>query len=137
VGIAVVAGSVVAGSTYLDLERKTAAEEAFNATLDRLHHDQQVSAALKTIQDGEVDVAAQRLDLLLCQHILRTDSELGSADARTRAYVENAFRRIALLRPKKGGGSSGGSTLECRDDQVAAETILSQALVVAHTAQTK
>jgi hypothetical protein len=135
VGIAVVAGSVVAGSTYLDLERMTAAEEAFTVTLDRLYHDQQIAAALKTIRDGEANVAAQRLDLLLCEHILRTDSELRSADARTRTFVENAFRRIAMIRPKTANGAAASSAQECSDDQTAAENILSKALGIAHTAQ--
>ena len=137
VGIAVVAGSVLAGSTYLELERMIAAEEAFTATLDRLYHDQQVSVALKSIHDGEVDVAAQRLDLLLCAHILKTDAELASADARTRTFVEDAFRRIALVRPKRANGAAASSAQECSDDQTAAERILSKALVIAHTAQTK
>ena len=40
-GIAVVAGSLVAATTYLDLERQAQAEESFTATLDRLYEDQQ------------------------------------------------------------------------------------------------
>ena len=96
-GIAVVAGSLVAATTYLDLERKAQAEESFTATLDRLYEDQQLSTALKTLHDGAVDAGVQRLDLLLCGHILRTDSELASAGARTRTFVEDAFRRIAQV----------------------------------------
>ncbi len=137
VGIAVVAGSLVAGSTYLDLERQIHADEAFTATVDRLYQDQMLSAALKTIHDGEVNVAARRLDLLLCEHILRTDAELGSADARTRAFVGDAFRRIALVRPKTANGAAAGSAQECNDDQIAAEKVLSGAPVVTRTAQAK
>ena len=47
-GIAVVAGSLLAGTTYLNLERKIHADEAFTATLDRLYQDHQLSVALKT-----------------------------------------------------------------------------------------
>jgi len=134
-GIAVVAGSVVAGSAYMELERKTAAEEAFTATLDHLYQDHQLSVALKAIYEGEEKEAAQRLDLLLCDSILRIDSELASADTRTRAFVVDAFRRIALVRPKTATGAAASSAQECTDDQIVAERILSKALVVAHTAQ--
>ena len=136
-GIAVVAGSLLAGTTYLNLERRIQADEAFTATLDRLFQDQQLSTALKTIHDGEVDVAAKRLDLLLCGHIIRTDSELASADARTRRFVEDGFRRIATLRPKSAQGAAGASTQECNDDQAAAEKILTIALASAPNTQTK
>ena len=134
-GIAVVAGSLLAGTTYLNLERKIHADEAFTATLDRLYQDQQLSAALKTIHDGEVGVAAQRLDLLLCGHILRTNSELASADPRTRTFVEDAFRRMARVRPKSPNGAATGSAQECSDDQTAAQRILDLALASDHSTQ--
>jgi hypothetical protein len=136
-GIAVVAGSLVAGTTYLNLERKMQADEAFTATLDRLHQDQQFSTVLKTIPDGAVDAGVQRLDLLLCGHIIRTDSELASADERTRRFVEDAFRRIALLRPNGAKGAAAASSQECNDDQVAAEKILTIALASAPKTQAK
>jgi hypothetical protein len=136
-GIAAVAGSLVAGTTYLGLERKIHADEAFMATLDRLYQDQQLSAALKTIHKGEVDVAAQRLDLLLCGHILMTNSELPSADARPRIFVEDAFRRIALLRPKNAPDAAAGPANECSDDQKAAQRILELALAGDRSARAK
>ena len=136
-GIATVAGSLVAGSTYLNLERKLHADEAFMATLDRLYQDQKLSAALKTIQEGKVDVAAQRLDVLLCGDILMTNSELASADARTRSYVEDAFRRIARVRPKSAAGTAAGSAQACAYDQTAAQRILELALAGDHSKQTK
>jgi hypothetical protein len=136
-GIAVVAGSIVAGTTYLNLERKTQAAEALTATLDRLYQDQMLSAALKTLHAGEAAVAAQRLDLLLCDDILRTNSELASADARTRTFVEDAFRRIALLRPKIAHGAAAGSAQDCTGDQAAAQRILELALAGDHSTQTK
>ena len=136
-GIAAVAGSLVAVTTYRNLERETQADEALTATLDRLHQDLEISSMLKTIHDGKVEGAAERLDLLLCGNILRTDAELVSADARTRAFVEDAFCRIALLRPKTANGPAGGSAREGNDDRIAAERILSKALTVVHTTQAK
>ena len=127
-GIAVVAGSLVAGTTYRNLERETQANEALTATLDRLQHDLEISATLKTIHDGKVEGAAARLDLLLCGNILRTDSELGAADPQTRVYVEDAFRRMALLRPKTANGAAAAPTQECTDDRAAAQRILELAL---------
>ena len=136
-GIAVVAGSVLAATTYLDLQRKTQAAEAFTATVDRLYQDHQLSAALKVIHEGQVEAAAQRLDLLVCGNILRTDSELASADARTRVFVQEAFRRLALVRPMGAKGAAPGSTQECNDDRAAAERILTIALASPHNTQTK
>jgi|ERR1035437_753104 hypothetical protein len=136
-GIAVVAGSLVAATTYLGLEKKMHADEAFAATLNRLYQDQQLSVALKTLHDGAVDAAAQRLDLLLCGHIIRTHEESASADERTRQYVEDTFRRIALLRPKNAQATAAGLARECSDDQAAAEKILAIALASAHDPQTK
>jgi hypothetical protein len=122
-GIAVVAAGLVAGKSYTGLERKVQADEAFIPTLDRLQVDRQFSVALKALHDGEVDKAAQYLDLVLCWHILRTDAELGSADAQTRAYVQDVFRRIARVRPKTADGAAAGSTQEC-SAQAAAQRIL-------------
>jgi hypothetical protein len=136
-GIAMVAGSLVAGKAYLDLERKTHADEALTATLDRLYEDLQISSTLKTIHDGKVEGAVQRLDLLLCGNILRTDSELESADAQTRIYVQDAFRRMALLRPKTANEAAATSTEACADDRAAAQRILELALAHNPGAQTK
>jgi hypothetical protein len=127
-GIAVVAGSLVAGTTYRSLERETQANEALTATLDRLQHDLEISSTLKTIHDGNVDGAAQRLDLLLCGNILRTNAELESADVETRVHVQDAFRRKALLRPKTANGAAAAPTQECTDDRATAQRILELAL---------
>jgi hypothetical protein len=131
----VVAGAVLAVTTYLDLERQADAEQALMATIDRLYVDQQLSVALKTIHDGKVDVAATQLDLLLCSSILRLDADLSADNPRVRAYVDNAFRRIALLRPKTVTGANAGATPECNSDQVAAERILTLALGTAWSTQ--
>ena len=136
-GIAVVAGSLVAGTTYLNLEKQIQATEAFTAKLDGLYQDHQLSLALKSIHNGEVSAAAQRLDLLLCVHILRTNSELPSAEPRTRIIIEDAFRKIALVRPKSGPSAATGSTQECSDDQKRAQQILELALAGDHSIATK
>jgi hypothetical protein len=125
--LALVAAGLVAAATYLNLERKNESAQAFRATLDRLNHEQQLSAALKKIHGGEVEQAARSLDLLLCGEILLTNAELPCADAETRAIVQDTFRRIALARPKT-EGAAGVSTQEHVNDQVAAERILACAL---------
>ena len=135
--IAAVAAGLMAGTNYLNVERKIQANEALRATLDRVYQDQQLSLALKALHNGEGDQAAQRLDLLLCGHILTTNSELASADGRTRIVVEDAFRRIARVRPKAARGAAAGSTHECIGDQAAAERVLELALAGDHTARMK
>ncbi len=135
VGIAVVAASVATAKAYLDLERQTQAGAALAVTLDRLYQDHQLSMVLKTLRDGDTGAAARRLDLLLCEHIVRLDAEQASADARTRVYVEDAFRRIAVVRPTVVQAQSADSGPECSDDQIAAEQILGRALAAHHTAQ--
>src|ERR1035438_2615996 len=136
-GIAVVVGSLVAGTAYLNLERKIHANEALTATLDRLYQDHQLSVALKTIHNGAVAAGTQRLDLLLCGHILTTNSELGSADPRTRTIVEDAFRKIARIRPKSAHTTAAASTQECSEEQAAAERILELASASDYSTQMK
>ena len=134
VGLAAIAAAVATGKAYLDFERETRAGEALTVTLDRLYQDHQLSMALKTIHDGDAVAAARRLDLLLCEHIVRLDSELASADARTRTYVEDALQRMALVRPRVVQAQSAASATDCSDDQIAAERILGRVLVAHHTA---
>ena len=136
-GITVVAGTVLAARTYLDVERRTHAEETLTTTIDRLYQDHQLSAVLKSIHDGQADAAARRLDMILCGNILRLDAESASADARTRGYVQDAFQRMALVRPKTANGAMAGSAQECNDDRAAAEKILTIALASARNTQTK
>jgi len=134
VGIALVAATVAAARAYLGSEQQTHTGEALTATLDRLYQDQQLCMALKTLHEGDAAAAAKRLDQLLCEHIIRLDSERASADARTQGFVEDAFRRMALVRPKTVAGKSADSTAECPDDRLAAERILSRALGAKQTA---
>jgi hypothetical protein len=140
-GMVVVADSLVAGSTYLKLERRINSEEALTATLDRLYQDQRISSVLKSMHngelDGELELAMQRLDLLLCGSILKTDAEMDSADVRTRIFAEDAFRRIALLRPMNPHSAVAGSAQDCCDDQSAAQRILELALASDHSTQAR
>ncbi len=99
-GIVVLAGCLWAATTYRGFEQQVDADETLTPTLDRLTFDLTLSLALKQLHDGEVEKAAQRLDLLLCWDILRADTELASADDRTRAWIEDTLRRIARTRPK-------------------------------------
>ena len=128
VGMVLVAAGFAAGTTYLDLARKIHSDEVFSATLDRIYQSQRLSAVLKTLHDGDVATAAQRLDLLLCDNILIINSELASADDLKRAYVKDAFRKIARLRPTN-AGTTAGATQELNNDQIEAEKILAQACV--------
>jgi len=127
-GMGVVAGGFAAATTYLGLERKIHSGEVCAVILDRLYQDQKLSAALKTLHDGDAATAAQRLDLLLCDNILRIHSELASADDRTRAYVKDEFARIARLRPRNSDIPVGAKP-ERSDDQAEAEKILAQACI--------
>ena len=131
-GIGMVAGFVVAATTYRELERQAHAGEIFMPALDCLSHDLTLSLVLKTLHDGEVDRAAQRLDLLLCWDILRADAELASADAQTRAWTEEMLRRIARVRPKtaEGAADSGGA-------RAPAQQILERALAADHGDRTR
>ena len=125
-GIVLVVGGIMAAATYRDLERKSQAAQAFMVTLDRLWHDQQLSAALKTIREGDVDAAAQRLDLLLCDDILAVDSQLASANNTDRGYVQDVLATIARLRPRN-SKTIAGATQEVSNDQTRAERILMRA----------
>jgi hypothetical protein len=127
-GIALVAGGVVAAAAYLNMERRIHASENFGATLDTLAQDQRLSAALKTLHDGELAAATQRLDLLLCDSILLLHSQLASADDATRAYIMDSFRRIGTVRPKNPEASATGTVRETCEDQIAAERILTLAM---------
>ncbi len=135
VGIALVVGTVAATKAYLGFERKTVAEQAFAVTLDRLYNDHELGAALRRIHDGDVKAAAQRLDVLLCDHIVQANSGLASADQRTRAHVEDAFRRIARQRPNIAEVEAAGSGWGRGEDQVQAERILAYAAKTPETAQ--
>lgn len=136
-GIVLVAGTVLASRCYCNLEQKTHDAEALSTTLGHLYEDQQLSMALKSMRNGDVAEASRRIDQLLCNNILLTDAELASADVRTQAFAEEAFRRIALTRPKatSEGASSPGQGYF--DSQTAAEKILSRVLSSGQTAQAR
>ena len=127
-GIGVVVGFLMAATTYRGFERQAELDSAFMPTLDRLCNDYTLSQVLRMLHDGGVDEAAQRLDLLLCWDILRQDTELASADHRTRAWVEDTFRRIARVRPKMAKGAAGASDLVTCGARAEAERVLERAL---------
>jgi hypothetical protein len=126
-GIALVAGGVIAAATYLNFERKIRSCEASLATLDRLIHDLKLTVAVKKIHNSEVAGAAQSLDILLCDDILLTNAELLTADPKTRALVQSTFRTIARIRPRT-EGTDMGPAREISEDQLAAERIFTLAL---------
>lgn len=134
IGVAVVGVGLLAATNYVNLEQQAAAAQAVTVTLDRLYQDQRMGAVLKAMHEGEVGAAAQRLDVLLCQDILRLNSQLSEADPSTQAFINDAFCRIAMLRPKPGVGAGSG---EYMPEQAAAERILSLAAGGGHVAQTQ
>jgi hypothetical protein len=130
-GIALVVVGAIAAAIHTDFERKNDSAQASMATLSRLAHEQQLSAVLKKLHDGEVERAARSLDLLLCGDILLSNAELPATDAETRALAQDTFRRIALARPNTElvAGLSAGEPANSRE---AAERILSRALAARH-----
>jgi outer membrane murein-binding lipoprotein Lpp len=134
VGLAVVGGSLLVATAYAKMEQRRSAAEALNLTLDQIHRDQQLSTALKSIHEGQGEAATQRLDLLLCGDVLRLNAQLESCGPRTRDFISDAFRRIALLRPKLGAGASGGAI---PGEQAMAEKILGETLGGRHIAQSQ
>ena len=74
------------------------------------------------------------LDVLLCQDIAAAQLQLSEADPSTRAFINDAFCRIAMLRPKPGVGAGSG---DYTPEQAAAERILSLAAGGGHVAQTQ
>ena len=136
-GIAVVAGTYLTATTYLDVERKVEAEQAFVVTVDQVYQAQQIGSALKAIKEGEVKGAAERLDLLLCNRILRLDSELAASDARTKALIGMAFQKIAAARPKTESEPTAGGAQQIGDARTAAEKILTVNVASARGTQSK
>ncbi len=134
-GVVVVGGGLVAATTSVKLERQLRAHDEFGTMLDRLYADQRLCVALKSLHEGKAEEAAQRLDQLFCESILRLDAELPSADERARAYVEDSFRRFALVRPKPVAQGTDGSAPRFSEDQAAAERILGRVAAGAHMAQ--
>jgi hypothetical protein len=136
-GIGLVAGTVVTTTSYCNLEQKTHDAEALSATLGRLYEDQQMNLVLKSVQDGDTKEAARRLDILLCNSILRLDEELASSDERTLAFVQDAFRRMALVRPEVATSQAAAPEYESFGYHAAARKVLSRTLASAETAQAR
>jgi hypothetical protein len=130
-GIALAVVGTIAAAIYTDLERMNGSSQASMATLSRLTHEQQLSAVLKRLHDGDVEAAARSLDLLLCGDILLSNAELPSTDAETRALVQDTFRRIALARPHT-ELAAGPLARKPANGKDAAERILYRALAAQH-----
>jgi hypothetical protein len=125
-GIALAAGGVALAAAYINLERRIHSTEAFMVTVDHLYQDQALSQVLKTLHEGNAGMAAQRLDLLLCDDILRLDAELASADAPQAAFVKAYFTRIARIRPSN-PPPAAAATQELNNDEIEAEKVLARA----------
>jgi hypothetical protein len=136
-GIAVVAGAVIVRANYLRLEQETWSADALQATIDRLYHDQNLSVALKKLHEGDVDGAVKRLDVVLCDDIVRLDSELEDADQHTRTCVGEGLRRIAHVRPVSPQAAQSGTVPGWVDTQTAAQRILSLAVANELRAESK
>jgi hypothetical protein len=127
-GIAVAVGGITARTTYLGLERQTRSADVLQNMLDHLHQDQKLSLALKKIHDGDVTAAARQLDVLLCDDIIRLNSDLEWADGHTKTCVEDVFRRIARVRPPTPEKSSDSIATGEADALGAAQRILALAM---------
>jgi hypothetical protein len=136
-GIVLVVGTWMAATSYCDLEQRAHDAEALGTTLGRLYQDHQLSVALKDIRAGDLKEASRRMDAILCSDILRIDEELPSADPRARGFIEDAFRKMAAVRPKTAGERASGSAQEIPDTQAAVERILNRFLTSPQTAQVR
>jgi hypothetical protein len=125
-GIGLVGGSLAWAAAYVNLERRLQSAEALSVTLERLHLQRQLSLALKSLHEGDVDAAAQRVDLVLCDSVLVVKSDLATADDARWACVQDAFARVARLRPRN-SDTLAGATRELYNDQIEAERILADA----------
>lgn len=134
-GAVIVAGAVMAAASYLKTEQTIHSAQTLVPTLDKIYLDQLLCRVLRDIHDGDRERAAQRLDVLVCGDIIRLNAELASADSQTRAYVEEAFRRIGRVRPQIPVPGPGASGLESASDRAAAQRILALATASNHAAK--
>ena len=128
VGVALVAAGLAAAASYRNLEQKARSEETLTPLYRSLHQDLELCAVLRAMHEGDVSGAARRLDLMLCEHIVALNSQLaaGAGDAGDRAFVQNAFARCSLMRPRSTELLTD-ATQPLRSDQVEAEKILAEA----------
>jgi len=124
--IALVAGGAMAAATYLDLQRKTHAAEASTAAIIPLAKDLQLCSVLRTIHEGGMSTAAQRLDVMVCEDIIAINSRLASLDEEDQGFIRNAFARFVLIRLNSAELLTDATQGLC-DQQIEAERILAQA----------
>jgi hypothetical protein len=127
-GLAVAIGAMVVRSNYLRLEQETRSADALQVMMDHLYQDQNLSLALRQIHDGDVAAAAQQLDVLLCDDIVRLNSDLEDADDHTRACVGDVFRRIGRVRPAISEPAASGVASGATVTQTSAQRILGLAM---------
>ncbi len=124
-GTALLIGLLGMGVAYLKVQREILSIERYGTLVDRAYYNEQVSLVLKQFRNGDAVGAADRLDLTLCDEILRIESETGAADGKTREFALETYRMIARLRPSRPGmTASNGVPRQCSADQVAAQKIL-------------
>jgi len=126
-GIVLVGGALAGATAYLNIERGIHSAETYGAMLDRLYCDQQVSIVLRKLHDGDVGLATQKLDMMLCGEVIKIDSQLASVDERARKFALDSFRRIAHFRPRVSETSPEGTSHPRCDDQLTAQKILALA----------
>jgi hypothetical protein len=106
-GLILVGGGYAATKTYLELDEKIRSGEQFIATLDGLMEDCNLNRLQMQAQNSGCASTASNLDELLSARIVRVNSELESADPRTRAFVGFCYNHIARLRSRSSPDRAG------------------------------
>jgi hypothetical protein len=130
--IAALGGGYLEVRSLRETQNSMRSEEAFSAILDRLAQVRQINASLKWLEAGDVDEAAQHLNLLLSENIVRANSQLAFADARARFFVQRAFGKMALYQPTPSGRSLDVAAPGRSDDEREAQRILALAVLAGH-----
>lgn len=136
-GVAVLAGCMMAAAAYQRVQREAKAAEALAHTVEHLYQDQNICMALRKIHEGDVAAAAQQLDVLVCDDILHLHADLASADDVTRTYVGDGLRRMGSVRPKTPEASSSGAVSQTTFDQAEAQRILALTIAAQPMAESK
>jgi hypothetical protein len=136
-GIAAVVGTIAVQTRCVRLERQARSADALQAMIDHLFADQNLSAALKKIHDGDTAGAAQQLEVMLGDDIVRLNAQMEEADERTKVWVAQAFERMAHAHPIAGEVAAGERKPGWMDTQAAAQHILALAEVNGPRAESK
>jgi hypothetical protein len=136
-GIAVAVSAIAVQTRCARLERQARSADALQAMVDRLFDDQNLSAALRKIHDGDTAAAAQQLEIMLCNDIVRLNSQMEEADEHTKVWVAQAFERMAHAHPIDTEMAAGQGKPGWMDTQAAAQHILALAQVNGPRAESK